>query len=122
MDWIFWTFLVAGLVHIMEEFGYPGGFLDMVRRLNPRFAPSATVGFVVAINALFLLLCIAGAVVGERSLIVSLSVASLLFFNALMHIGGTIRARGYAPGLISGVLLYLTLSLLRSIFSLPPVV
>ena len=37
--------------------------------------------------------------------------ASLLFINGCTHLGGTIRARRCAPGVISGVLLYIPLSL-----------
>jgi len=40
-----------------------------------------------------------------------MSVAALLFINGLMHILGCVRVKGYAPGVISGVLLYMPLSL-----------
>jgi hypothetical protein len=65
----------------------------------------------VIINGLFLLLCVIGAVVASKSLVFSLSVASLLFFNGLTHLAGTIKAKRYAPGVVSGVLLYVPLSL-----------
>ena len=111
MDWVFWAFVGAAVIHIVEEYKYPGGFLDFVKCFNPRFGPSVTVNLAVILNSLFLLLCIAGAVAASKSPTFSLSIASLLFFNALMHIIGAIRARGYAPGVISGILLYLPLSL-----------
>ena len=111
MHWIFWTFVGAAVIHVVEEFGYPGGFLDTMRGLNPRIAPLVTVEAAIIINGLFLLLCVLGAVVGSRSIVFGLSVASLLFFNALMHIWGAVKARGYTPGVVSGVVLYLPLSL-----------
>jgi hypothetical protein len=111
MNWIFWTFVGAAAVHIVEEYYYPGGFPDFMKRVNPGFAPSITVMFAVVINALFLLLCLVGAIVADRNLIFSLSVASLLFFNGLSHIIGTIIAKRYAPGVISGIVLSLPLSL-----------
>jgi len=111
MSWIFWAFVGAAAIHIVEEFVYPGGFLASMRSFNPQFASSVTVKFAVIINSLFLLLCVAGAIVASRSLVLSLSVASLLFLNALMHIVGAVKVRGYVPGVISGVLLYLPLSL-----------
>jgi hypothetical protein len=49
--------------------------------------------------------------VASKGLVFSLSVASLLFFNGLAHLAGTVRAKRYAPGVISGVLLYLPLAL-----------
>ena len=111
MNWIFSAFVVAAVIHVFEEYAYPGGFSDWMRSLNPRFAPWITARFAVIINGLFLLLCVMGAVVASKSLVFSLSVASLLFFNGLIHLAGTIRAKRYAPGVISGILLYMPLSL-----------
>ena len=111
MNWIFSAFVVAAVIHVLEEYAYPGGFSDWMRSLNPRFAPWITARFAVIINGLFLLLCVMGSVVASKGLVFSLSVASLLFFNGLMHLAGTIKAKRYAPGAISGVLLYLPLSL-----------
>jgi hypothetical protein len=111
MNWIFSAFVVAAVIHVLEEYAYPGGFSDWMRSLNPRFAPWITARFAVIINGLFLLLCVMGAMVASKGLVFSLSVASLLFFNGLIHLAGTIRAKRYAPGIISGVLLYMPLSL-----------
>jgi hypothetical protein len=111
MDWVFRAFVGAAIIHVLEEYAFPGGFSDWMRRLNPRFAPWITARFAVIINGLFLLLCVMGALVASRSLVFSLSVASLLFLNGLTHLAGAIRAKRYAPGVISGVLLYLPLSL-----------
>jgi len=111
MDWIFWALVGAAAIHMVEEFVYPGEFLDWMRDFRPEFASSVTVRFAVIINALFFLLCVAGAIVASRSPVLSLSVASLLFLNALMHMVGVVKAREYVPGVISGVVLYLPLSL-----------
>jgi hypothetical protein len=111
MNWIFSAFVVAAVIHVLEEYAYPGGFSDWMRSLNPRFAPWITARFAVIINGLFLLLCVMGAMVASKGLVFSLSVASLLFFNGLIHLAGTIKAKRYAPGVISGVLLYMPLSL-----------
>ncbi len=111
MDWVFSAFLAVSLVHMGEEYIYPGGFIDLMKRLNPRFAPLITVRFAVIINALQILLCIVALAVGRNNLAFSLSVAGLLFFNGLIHLVGSIRVKGYAPGVITGVVLYLPLSL-----------
>ncbi len=110
MDWVFSAFVGAAVIHVLEEYGYPGGFTDWMKRFNPSFAPWITPRFAVVINGLFLVLCVAGAIAGRQSLLVGLSVASLLFFNGLIHLAGTIRGRHYAPGLVTGVLLYLPLA------------
>jgi hypothetical protein len=111
MDWIFTAFVGAAVVHVIEEFVYPGGFMDVLKRFYPQSTPFVTVRFAVIINGLFLLLCILAAIVGRNNLVFSLSVASLLFINVLMHTGATLRARSYTPGIVSSVLLYLPLSI-----------
>ncbi len=111
MGWIFSVLLGAAVLHVLEEYVYPGGFADWMKRLSPRFAPFITTRFAVIINGLFLVLCAIGAMAASNSLVLSLSVASLLFIYGCIHLGGTIRARRYAPGVISGVLLYIPLSL-----------
>jgi hypothetical protein len=110
MDWIFSAFVGAAVLHVLEEYVYPGGFTNWMRRSSPRFAPFITTRFAVIINGLFLLLCGMGAIVASKSLVFSLSVASLLFVNGCIHLAGTIRAKRYAPGVVSGVLLYIPLS------------
>jgi hypothetical protein len=111
MDWIFAGFLAASILHMVEEYFYPGGFMDLMKGLNPGFAPFVTVRMAVIINGLQLLLCMLALVVGRNLPIFSMSVAGLLFINALTHIGGCMRVRGYVPGVVTGALLYLPLSI-----------
>lgn len=110
MNWIFGAFLAASLAHMAEEYLYPGGFPEFMKRMNPQFASQVTTGFAVIINGLQLLLCILALVVNRNNLVFSLSVAGLLFLNGWVHIAGSIRGRTYAPGLITGIALYLPLS------------
>lgn len=116
MSWIFYTFIVAGVLHVLEEYFYPGGFPDFMKRMSPAFAPSVTTSFAIVINGLFLLLCVLAAVVGKTVLVFSLSVAALLFTNGWVHVMTSLRARRYAPGLITGTLLYIPLGI--SVYSL----
>lgn len=110
MDWIFGAFLVVSMIHMGEEYFYPGGFMRVMKRFNPKFAPLVTVPMAVIINGLQLLLCVVAIAVGTNVLAFSMSVAALLFINGLMHIIGCVRVKGYAPGVITGVLLYMPLS------------
>jgi len=110
MDWIFGAFLAVSMIHMVEEYFYPGGFMDVMKRLNPKFAPLVTAPVAAVINSLQLLLCVVAIVVGRNVLAFSMSVASLLLINSLMHIMGCIIVRGYAPGVITGILLYMPLS------------
>lgn len=84
--------------------------MDVMKRLNPKFAPLVTVPITVIINGLQLLLCVVAILIGENDLIFSMSVAGLLFINGLMHVVGCVRAKGYAPGVITGILLYMPIS------------
>jgi hypothetical protein len=110
MGWIFSAFFVASLVHMGEEYFYPGGFMDFMKRMNPAFAAHVTVPMAIIVNGLQLVLCIVVMIIEEKALTFSMSVAGLLFLNGLIHVGGCTRNKGYAPGVISAVLLYLPLS------------
>jgi hypothetical protein len=110
MKWIFIAFLAVSMIHMGEEYFYPGGFMDVMKRLSPKFAPLVTVPMTVIINGLQLLLCFVAIAIGKKALAFSMSVGALLFINGLMHIMGCVRVKGYAPGVITGVLLYMPLS------------
>ena len=110
MEWIFSAFLVVSIIHMGEEYFYRADLSDVMKRLSPKFAPLVNAPMAVIINGLQLLLCIAAVVMGKKTLVFSLSVAGLLFINGWMHIMGCVRAKGYAPGVITGVFLYLPLS------------
>jgi len=111
MDWIFIGFLVASVLHMVEEYFYPGGFMDFMKRLNPGIAPQVTTPAAVIINGLQLLLCLIAIIVGKSLPQFSLSVAALLILNGFIHLGGCIRVKGYAPGVVTGAFLYLPLSM-----------
>lgn len=110
MDWVFVALLGAAVIHVFEEYVYPGGFSDALKNLNPKAAHLVTPRFNVIVNGLFLLLCVAGAIVGTTGLVLSLSVASLVLINAGLHIRGSIVARRYYPGTISAALLYVPIA------------
>ncbi len=111
MDWIFSAFLVASILHVGEEYFYPGGFMDFMKRFNPAFAPLVTARMAIIVNGLQLVLCVIAMIVGRSALVFSMSAAGLLFINGIIHIGGCIREKGYAPGVVTAVLIYLPLSL-----------
>ncbi len=111
MKWIFVTFFIASLLHMGEEFVYPGGFLETIRRFNPRFASVVNRTAAIIINGLQLLVCVIVMVLGKNALVFSMSIAALLFINGVVHIFACIRTRGYAPGVITGVLFYLPCSI-----------
>ena len=105
MEQIFWVIVGAAIIHVIEE--YFGGWLAWTRR----FIPGTTMRQFYVINTIFIVLCIAAAAIGNDNLIFSLSVPSLIFINALIHIITTIRMKRYSPGVISSFLLYVPLAI-----------
>ena len=110
MTWLFVGFLIASVLHMVEEYFFPGGFMTVMKRMNPSFAPFVNAPMAIVINGLQLLLCVIVIFVGVSNLAFSLSVAALLFINGLAHLGGAVRLKGYAPGVITGSIIYIPLS------------
>jgi hypothetical protein len=104
MEWIFVAILIVSIIHVIEE--YFGGFVDQMKR----FVPDLDLSNFASVNMMFIALGFIAVIVGSASLIYSLSIAALLFINALFHIGGAIRLKGYSAGLISALLLYIPVS------------
>lgn len=103
MVWLLWAFVGAGMLHVLEEFVYPGGFLTLMKSFSRVFAPFVTVRFAAVVNTLFILLCVAAAANGSRAPVLALSVASLLFLNGVLHVAVATRKREYAPGLVTAL-------------------
>ena len=101
---IFVWLLVAAVLHLIEEYVYPGRFLRWLR-ISVGVAPS--VAEAVVINTLFLGL-VASPLFGA-SLLLSVSVPSLLVANGALHVIGTIVTKRYSPGVITSVLLFFPL-------------
>jgi hypothetical protein len=110
-DWIFVALLGAAVVHILEEYVFPGGFPDGIKNLLPRATHLLTPRFHLVVNGLFLLLCVCSALIGKANLVFSLSFFSLIFANAVLHIRGAIVTKRYYPGVISSVLIYMPLAI-----------
>ncbi|MFB0561951.1 MAG: HXXEE domain-containing protein [Candidatus Lokiarchaeia archaeon] len=97
--------MAAAVIHVFEE--YFKGFIDWMKETYP----GGTKSLFIVVNAVFIILCVLAALINVAIPFFSLSIAGLLFINPLIHIGGTIRYRRYAPGVVSAILLYIPLSL-----------
>lgn len=105
MQWVFSALLGAALVHVLEE--YLGDWVASVQA----YIPGVTLRQFAVVNVAFVILCAAAAIVGMDNPVFALSVASLVLINAGIHVVGTIVLRGYSPGVVSAVLLYVPLGL-----------
>ena len=101
---------LAYLVHCVEEFVLPGGFISWYRGLRPALSKQKP-SYYWRVNIIaFVIVSVTGWFAfftkGNNSgLVIS---ASFLASNAVFtHIIGAIKTRSYSPGMITGIILYL---------------
>ena len=113
-----WLPLVAIGLHLIEEFAWPGGFAEWYRWYRPERAVSVTTGFLVRINAIFVLMAVIAGVKGfsPYGVAVWLVVASIAAANGLFHLWATIRTRRYSPGVVTGCVVYLPLAIFGFVY------
>ena len=112
-SWIWWAPFCAAVLHITEEFFWPGGFPEWDRMYRPHIAKSITKSLHIWINALLLFGTLSLALSARSEMAVAgwLTFASLLFGNAIFHVFGTIRTKRYSPGLVTGLALYVPMAI-----------
>jgi hypothetical protein len=103
---------LAAILHITEEFIFPGGFVPWHRNYRRSVSSSITATYLVVVNAVFVIACVPPFALGPlRGVALWLAMASVVFVNALFHIRGSIQTGQYSPGVITSVLLYIPLSI-----------
>lgn len=112
ITWLYWAPFAAASLHIFEEFVYPGGFADWDRRYRPHIRKSITPRFHIIINGLLLVACydVWALRSGPFGGAIWLTVTALLFGNAVWHLVGTVKTRTYSPGVLTGLALYVPLT------------
>jgi Protein of unknown function with HXXEE motif len=114
----FWAMAIASIVHAIEEYAYPGGFLRWMRYLFPRGAPG--VAGAVVINLAFFALVLSPFVsASEATPIFSMSIAGLLLANGALHVVGTFLTKRYSPGTVTSILCYFPAAV-YALITLPP--
>lgn len=108
---IFIFLLIASALHIIEEYVFPGGFIKAFNNLLPRASHLFTNKFHIVVNSVFVLLCLLGTLIGKTNLVLSMSCFGLIFANAILHIRGAIVQKGYYPGVISAIFIYIPITL-----------
>jgi len=113
-----WLPLGAVLLHLFEEFVWPGGFAEWYRWYRPERAASVTTRFLVWINVLFVLMALIPVAMGFRPYGVAfwLVVASIAAANGLFHLWAMFRTRRYSPGVVTGCIVYLPLAVFGFVY------
>jgi len=107
---VFWVLLAASCAHVVEEYVYPGGFLESAREVAPEAFEHASTPIIVGVNASMILgLPERCADAQEATVLRSLDGEPALL-NAILHTGASMRLKKYSPGLITGLCLYVPLS------------
>jgi len=115
MSLLNWSLAIAAAIHISEEFAFPGGFKTWYLTYKPEIARSVSNRFLVFINTVLMVFSITVALAmyfpNGNGVAAWLTLAALLFSNAIFHIVGAVRTRQYSPGMISGIVLYIPLAI-----------
>ncbi len=113
MDWLYAAPFVAACLHITEEFFLPGGFADWDRRYRPEFAGSITSRLHIIVNVLLLVIAYDVFALRHHTTgpLMWMTVAAIVFTNALWHLRGAWKTRSYSPGMATGTLLYIPMTI-----------
>lgn len=111
-----WLFPATYLIHVTEE--YVAGVALSTSATKIRGANLTATQFLI-LNAVACLLIIAGMLLSKRFkfrpwLLVCLGTVVLI--NGLFHVAGGLRIKGYNPGLVSGLLIWIPLGIATIIY------
>jgi len=116
VDYLAWAPLAAAILHIGEEFVWPGGFYRWYRTyranaksVNRRFLIIVNVGLVITLVEFALA---ARTTIGPPALLLF---SALLFSNGCWHLWAGFTSHSYSPGMVSGSLVYLAVLLFEYI-------
>ena len=99
---LFWILPISVLLHIIEEFIFPGGFMVWDRDYRPGISKNKHPRFLIIINVLLFAICFNPIMSGLNSGGIEwwLSIVSILFVNSYFHIKGVIVLKKYSPGVV----------------------
>ena len=72
---VFWALLAASCAHVVEEYVWPGGFLESAKEVAPEAFENASMPIIVGVNASMILGCLNGALMRKRYPVFSLSIS-----------------------------------------------
>ena len=120
LQWLFWLNLPLYLVHQVEEYVYPGGFIEtlnevLTKQRSHEFPLNEKDSFYVNVVGIWVLMPVM-ILLGTLTIWLPLIMVGATTFNAFLHIGVSIRFRAYRPGLVASLVLNLPLGI--AVFSI----
>ncbi|MCP9333899.1 HXXEE domain-containing protein [Lentilactobacillus hilgardii] len=103
----------AYLIHCLEEFGIPGGFISWYHAYRPALNKQTPFYYLMVNIIAFIIVSISALTSLFSSDYTAIVVASsFLASNAIFtHIVGTFKTHTYSPGIVTGIILYIPICL-----------
>ena len=108
---LLWALPAFLCIHVVEEFCYPGGFIQWMAAFNPRRIKSTR--YYIAINTVGIVVGIIIALTAKDIIgyCVYVFLVTFMATNGLSHLIAAIQERAYCPGCVSGPLLFIPLAI-----------
>lgn len=105
---LFWGYVAAYVVHILEESTLGENFVEMVRsNFWPDYNWKRFFGFNTLLMSLIILSIMIYEILGENWIIFPLTFVFQMFTNGFWHLGATIITKRYSPGLLTSILYWM---------------
>lgn len=116
---LFWGYMMAYCVHVIEEVAVGEGFIEMMRKtFYPEYSGRMFFGFNLMIFVMFTVGIILFEVFGGIWVIWPLSFAFMFVTNGLWHLIQTIVLRKFSPGLITSPIYWILIYFITRYFLL----
>jgi hypothetical protein len=108
ISFLFWGYVAAYVVHILEESLLGETFVEMVRKnFWPEYQWKHFFGFNTLLMILIILSIILYEALGGAWIIAPLIFVFLMATNGLWHLGFTLITKKYSPGLLTSILYWM---------------
>jgi hypothetical protein len=108
ISFLFWGYVAAYVVHILEESLLGENFVEMVRKnFWPEYQWKHFFGFNTLLMSLIILSIILYEVLGGAWVIIPLIFVFQMVTNGLWHVGFTLITKKYSPGLLTSILYWM---------------
>ena len=108
INFIFWAYVVAYIIHILDESLLGENFVRMVKRnFWPAYEWKHFFGFNTLLMSLIILSIVLFELLGAAWIIFPLTFVFQMFTNGLWHLGATLIKKRYSPGLLTSILYWM---------------